>query len=181
MKRLLLLLVVFIIGATGAFALGFDILSYPPPVSGGNILADVGIGSTGAEYGDISIPPLRVSAEYALPVGLPISVGGLLAFYRTEHNDLRGTYDYTYFTFGARANWHWGLNLPWLDLYTGLFLGCTLWSVDVPSGVPAGDGGGGDFDIGLQLGAHFYFTDLLGAFVEFGYPFYASVGLALKF
>jgi hypothetical protein len=29
--------------------------------------------------------------------------------------------------------------------------------------------------------SHFYFSGMFGAFVEFGYPYWASVGLALKF
>jgi hypothetical protein len=43
------------------------------------------------------------------------------------------------------------------------------------------DPGYGGFAIGGQLGAHFYFTDMVGAVLEFGYPFVGKVGLALKF
>jgi hypothetical protein len=182
MKKLLLLLVVFIIGAAGAFA--FDPLSYPPSVSGGNILVDVGIGFTGAEYGKISIPPLRVSAEYALPVEVPISVGGLFAFHSTKYTWGGDDLAWTFFTFGARANWHWNINVPWLDLYSGLILGYQVSSLDY-------DGPNasfyenyfelGGFMLGGQVGAHLYFTEMLGAFVEFGYPYWASAGLALKF
>jgi hypothetical protein len=177
MKKLLLLLVVFIIGSAGVFA--FDILSYPPPVSGGNILVDVGLGITRADAGDISVPPLRVSAEYALPVDVPISVGGLFAFHSTKNKVFNVSWGYTYLTFGARGNWHWGLDISWLDLYTGIFLGYQVVSYDLPSGTPEPSYGG--FVPGGQVGAHFYFTQMLGAFVEFGYPYWANVGLALKF
>jgi hypothetical protein len=180
MKKLLLLLVVFIIGAAGAFAVGFDILSYPTPVSGGNILVDVGIGFTGVEDGDMVIPPLRVSAEYALPVGVPISVGGLFAFHSTEYKYLGSKLGWKYFTFGARGNWHWGLDISWLDLYTGIFFGYEVVSFDGSSAYEDLFDYGG-FAFGGQLGAHFYFTEMLGAFVEFGYPYWASLGLALKF
>jgi hypothetical protein len=177
MKKLLLLLVVFIVGAAGAFA--FDILSYPPPVRGGNIQADVGIGFTGARHGKIVIPPLRVSAEYALSAGVPISVGGLVAIHTTEY----GYYaledsGWTHFTFGARGNWHWAIEVPWLDLYTGLFLGYQVVSYDGPGDDPYDYGG---FEPGAQVGAHFYFTETVGAFAEFGYPYWFNLGLALKF
>jgi hypothetical protein len=186
MKRLLLLLIVFIIGSAGAFA--FDILSYPPPVSGGNILVDVGLGFTGAEYGSISVPPLRLSAEYALPVGVPISVGGFFAFHRNAYDSYVGEWAWNHFTIAGRANWHWGFNVSWFDLYTGIMLGYQIntFSFDGKAGYTgsywedlyADDS---HFLFSFQLGSHFYFTKTLGAFVEFGYPYWANVGLALKF
>jgi hypothetical protein len=179
MKKLCLLLVVFTVGAAGVFALDFDILRYPPPVGGGSILVDLGLGFTSAEAGKLSVPPLRVSAEYALPVEVPVSVGGLFAFHSTKDTVSNRSYGYSYLTFGARGNWHWGLDVPWLDLYTGLFLGYQVVSYDLPSGAPEPSYGG--FVPGGQLGAHFYFTQMLGAFVEFGYPYWGSLGLALKF
>jgi hypothetical protein len=181
MKKILLLLVVFVIGAAGAFAVTFDILSYPAPLDGGNILVDVGLGFTGVDKGSLTIPPLRVSAEYALPVEVPISVGGLVAIHGAEWKvpGWSSTLSWTYFTFGARGNWHWGLDIPWLDLYTGLFLGYQVVSYDLPSGFPEPSYGG--FVPGGQLGAHFYFTDMIGALVEFGYPYWANIALALKF
>jgi tetrahydromethanopterin S-methyltransferase subunit E len=178
MKKLLLLLIVFIVGSAGAFA--FDILSYPPPVNGGNILVDIGIGLISAKDGDITIPPLRVSAEYALTAGVPISVGGLIAIHGSEYKNWGSKLSWLYFTFGGRANWHWGLDVAWLDLYSGIFLGYQVVSYDGPSYYEDHFDYGG-FTPGIQVGAHFYFTDKLGAFVEFGHPYWASIGLALKF
>jgi hypothetical protein len=178
MKKLLLLLVVLVIGATGVFAVGFDILSYPPPVGGGNILVDVGIGFTGVE-GTMTIPPLRASVDYALPVNVPISVGGLFAIHGSKEKvPYFGTYGYTYVTFGGRGNWHWGLDVSWLDLYSGLFLGYQVVSYDLPAGGQEPSYGG--FTPGIQVGAHFYFTEMFGALVEFGHPYWANIGLAIK-
>jgi hypothetical protein len=186
MKKLLLLLVVFVIGASGVFA--FDILSYPPPVKGGNILVDVGLGLTGVSgYGDITIPPLRADVEYALSVGLPISVGGLVAFHQSTRKwPGVGEWKWNNFAIGARGNWHWGIDVSWLDLYTGIFLGYVISSVsyDGPANSIYGKdyyGDSGGFAPGGQLGAHFYFTNKIGLQVEFGFPYWASVGLALKF
>jgi hypothetical protein len=182
MKKLLLLLVVFVIGATGVFA--FDILSYPPPVKGGNILVDVGLGLTGVINGDISIPPLRANVEYALPVGLPISVGGLFAFHQnTYKHSTYGKWTWNHFAIGARGNWHWGIDVSWLDLYSGLFLGYVINTVSF-------DGNNSSEDeykepsypaLGVQVGAHFYFTEKIGLLVELGYPYWANIGVALKF
>ncbi|MDR1863828.1 MAG: hypothetical protein LBQ67_07905 [Treponema sp.] len=185
MKKVLLLLAVLVIAGGAAF--GFDILSYPPPVGGGDILVDIGIGFTRAAYGDLVLPPLRLSAEYALPVGVPISVGGLFAFHRSEYKlSLIGSQKWTWnhITFGGRGNWHWGLDVSWLDLYTGIFLGYEIASLtyDGPNKSYYEDYYDvGGFTAGGQVGAHFYFTDMLGAMVEFGYPYWFNVGLALKF
>jgi hypothetical protein len=183
MKKLLLLLVVFIIGASGVFA--FDILSYPPPVRGGNILVDIGLGFTGTKHGDISIPPLRADVEYALPVGLPISVGGLVAFHQNKYDIYEGEWTYNHFAIGARGNWHWGIDVSWLDLYSGLFLGYVINTVsfDGNSGYPWEDFNKDPsyFALGVQIGAHFYFTEKIGLQVELGYPYWANIGVALKF
>jgi hypothetical protein len=186
MKKLLLLLVVFVIGTSGVFA--FDILSYPPPVKGGNILVDVGLGFTGAEYGDISIPPLRANVEYALPVGVPISVGGLLAFHQNTYKTFIGEWKWNHFAIGARGNWHWGIDVSWLDLYSGLFLGYVINSVSFNGNTGYTDSVWEDyykepsyFTVGVQIGSHFYFTEKIGLLVELGYPYWANIGLALKF
>jgi hypothetical protein len=174
MKKLLLLLVVFIIGSAGAFA--FDILSYPPPLEGGDILADVGVGYAGIEVGDLTIPPLRVSAEYALPVGVPISVGALFSYHGSESEVVNETYGFTFLTFGVRGNWHWAFNVDWLDVYTGVFIG---YQHVIYTGHADVEYGG--FTPGGQAGVHFYFSKIFGAFVEVGAPVYVSAGLSLKF
>jgi opacity protein-like surface antigen len=186
MKKLLVLAAVLIISSTGAFA--FDILSYPPPVSGGNIMIDVGIGFVSTINNSLSLPPLRVSVDYTLPVRVPISVGGLFAFYRSLIQKDVGNYSWNHFLMLGRANWHWGFDLDWLDLYTGFSLGYrhTTFSYDPTPGYSRSDWetyyeDDGGFSGGGQAGAHFYLTNFFGAFVEFGYPLYANFGFALKF
>jgi hypothetical protein len=125
------------------------------------------------------IPPLAVNVEYALPVKAPVSVGGLFALYRSHISYVSHDEKLTYMTFGARGNWHWAFPVKWLDFYTGLFLGYSYVLWDAPADAayvnysrPA---------IGAQAGAHFYFTEKIGAVVEAGYPFAIKAGLALKF
>jgi len=105
MKKLLLLLVLLI--TTGS-AFAFDILSYPPPVGGGNIMFDAGAGLTayGSTYGKILILPIFLNVEYALPVNAPVSVGGFAAFYRYNYRVVGDSgWQYTFFTVGGRADW----------------------------------------------------------------------------
>jgi len=182
MKKILVLLV-FIVIASSAFA--FDILSYPPPVAGGNIMIDTGVGLTayGSTYGTISIPPIFLNVEYALPANAPISVGGFAAFYRYNNRVIGDSgWQYTFFTFGGRADWHWGFDVNWLDLYSGLWIGYNVFSADwvgVSYSYTAPSYGG--FNFGFQAGAHFYFTGKFGLVLESGYPFALKVGAALKF
>jgi hypothetical protein len=187
MKKLLLLLVVFLIGSVGAFA--FSFLSFPPPVKGGNVLVDAGIGFTRPAHGNLSIPPLRLNIEYALPAGVPISLGGFFAFHRNAYNwSGYGEWAWNHFTIAGRANWHWGFNVSWFDLYTGFMLGYQV-NTNSYNGVAGNTGSywenyytdASRFFFSFQLGSHFYFTKKFGAFVEFGYPYWANAGLAFKF
>ena len=211
MKKFFLTLLIYVLTCGSAFA--FDILSYPPPITGGNVLVDAGIGLTayGSSYGNISIPPIFVNVEYALPVELPISVGGFAAFYRYNYRVIGNSgWQYTFLTFGGRADWHWGFDISWLDLYSGIWIGYNVFSADwvgsdsgnttptTPThpGLPYGSllpkfqivsSSGytapsyGGFCYGFQFGAHFYFTNNIGLVLESGYPFALKVGAALKF
>jgi len=183
MKKYLFLLLVLLITCGSAFA--FDILSYPPPINGGNIMVDAGIGLTayGSTYGTIAIPPVFFNMEYALPVGAPISVGGFGAFYRYNYRVVGNSgWQYTFFTFGGRADWHWGFDLSWLDLYSGVWIGYRVFMADwVGSGSGYTAPGYGGFDFGFQAGAHVYFSNNFGVVLESGYPFALKIGAALKF
>jgi len=184
-KMVLVLLILAVMGGT-AFA--FDILSYPPPLEGGgDLLIDVGVGLQLFSWGTLTVPPLFLNVEYSLPVGVPISVGGFFAFSQYKSAWYSGAdygYRYSYFTFGARANWHWAFDVKWLDFYTGAWLGANIvaaeWYGDGHnSGWDATNYSG--FGVGFQVGAHFYFTDFIGVVVESGYPYFLKAGLALKF
>ncbi|MDR1949809.1 MAG: hypothetical protein LBQ38_10490 [Spirochaetaceae bacterium] len=186
MKKVLLLFWVLAIGGASAFA--FDILSFPPPVQGGNFLVDVGIGLNMKSGYTMKIPPLAVGVEYALPVNVPVSVGGMFALYQYGHT-LR-TYDkdtedliraddetWTYFTGGVRGNWHWGFDIKWLDFYSGIFLGWEYgkWKWDGPNNGYSQE----DYSQitgGFQAGAHFYFSKNVGVVAEAGFPFFLKAG-----
>jgi hypothetical protein len=186
MKKAVLVMAILGIVSGGVFA--FDLMSYPPPVEGRDFLIDVAVGYASA-YGysgsgtSLKIPPLSASVEYALPISVPISVGGLFAFYQYGWDYYGYSYTWTYMFFGGRANWHWNFDISWLDAYTGAFIGYRYFkeSYDGPKGWWYAEANYGGFTMGGQVGAHFYFTKNIGALVEAGYPFLIKAGLALKF
>jgi len=186
-KFLLVLLILAVIGGT-AFA--FDIMSYPPRLSGGNaVMIDAGIGLNSYSlwgsiwgYGTMSVIPLFLQAEYALP-NIPLSVGLFGAYYQTKWEwSYLYNYQYNFLTIGTRANWHWGFDASLIDFYTGIWLGYrAFWdSWDGPDYLRNSYSYGG-FDFGAQVGVHFYFTNVFGAMIETGYPYLLKAGVALKF
>ena len=180
MKKLLLVLVVFAIAGGAAFA--YDPLGYPPPVDGGNLLIDAGLGLRGMGNSSAKwkVPPLFLHVEYALPVGVPISVGGMFAFYQYAWKPSGNEYTWTDMNIAARGNWHFGFNVDWLDFYTGISLGYTVSNVKVkPSNVNYNTNYGG-FYFSYQVGAHFYFTKMIGVMVETGFPYWLKAGVAFK-
>jgi len=183
MNKFFLALMIFVV--TCGFALDFDILSYPPPIGSGNVMVDAGIGLTayGSTYGTVSIPPISLDVVYALSANMPISVGGFTAFYQYNYRVVGDSgWQYTFFTFGGRADWHWGFDVNWLDLYSGMWIGYNVFSADwVGSGSGATAPSYGGIGFGFQAGAHFYFKDNIGIVLESGYPFALKVGAALKF
>ena len=182
MKKAVLILLVFAVVTGSALAQGFDILSFPAPVQEGAIMLDLGLGmrALGLTGHTMSIPPLFIQGEFALPVGVPISVGAGFAFGQWKWSFFGLGYKVMYFTPHLRGNWHWGFNIPWLDLYTGMSLGWDVASVKW-DGLTGSADARSRFFWGLQVGAHFYFSKNVGAMVESGYPYWIKAGLALKF
>ena len=181
MKKLMLVLVILAVIGGAVFA--FDPMSYPPPVEGGNIMVDAGIGLRGMGYSGSSwiIPPLFVQAEYALPVGVPISVGALFTIEKFGYNwTPSDKWTWTDITIAGRGNWHFGFDIDWLDFYAGISLGYTIDTFSSSGGSSWGTSYGGFFWSG-QVGAHFYFTKMIGAMVEAGYPYWIKAGVAIKF
>ena len=191
MKKIILVLLVFAVVTGSAFA-DFDIMSFPPPVQAGNIMIDAGIGMRLYSYLDMSIPPLFVQVEYALPVELPISVGAGISFGQWKYKysfwgftSSDYLYTVTYITPHLRANWHWGFDIPWLDFYTGISLGANIasvkWNDSSYSSYTGISTSSNSFFFAFQAGAHFYFKENVGAMVETGYPYWLKAGIALKF
>jgi hypothetical protein len=176
MKKLFVLFL--LTGCLGGSIFAFDIMSYPPPVSSGNVLVDAGVGFNFG-YGSIKIPPLGVSADYALPQ-IPISVGGGVSFWQNGESYWSNIeYTYSRLAIYGRGNWHWGFDISWLDIYTGFSLGYLMtWTATTINSTSTTSSGGG-FYPAFQLGAHFYFAKNIGAMIEFGFPL-SRIGVAFK-
>ena len=178
------LLVLLVLAVTGASAFAVDLLSFPPSVRPGNVFINAGVGFATAPLTGASmvIPPLVASIDVALPIEVPISVGGLVGFYRWEWMHITPPHfdTLTFITFGGRANWHWNIDIEWLNLYTGIFLGWThfTWESTHPTIFPPSFGG---LEFGGQVGARFFFARNMGAVVELGFPFVAMAGLTFRF
>ena len=175
MKRLVLGMLIFVF--IGGTALAFEPLSFPPPINEGDVIIDVGVGLVHTGWaGNMLLPPLFAHVEYALPVGVPISLGGGLAFYRWGTT---GTWSWTMniIDIAARANWHFGFDISWLDFYAGVSLGYRIviwdgWGTAVGTSGVSWSG---------QVGARFFFANNIGIVVETGFPYLLKAGLTLRF
>jgi hypothetical protein len=127
------------------------------------------------------IIPLFVQAEYALPVGIPLSVGMMFSMYQYGIDFYSWESKWTDFIISTRANWHWGFNIKWLDFYTGLSVGYLFGTYEDNYYLGNYYDADSEFYWGFQAGAHFYFTKFFGAMVETGYPYWLKIGVSFKF
>ena len=186
MKKVILVLLIAAVMGSSAFAL--DLLDYPPPIAGRDILIDisVGFGIFGSSGWDLKVPPLSATAEYCLPIPVPVSVGGEFTFIQYGWNTGEHSWTYNFMIFAGRANWHWNFDVDRLDFYTGFSTGYRSFSKKYsgPNRELANSLYTWSYN-GLhwagQAGAHYYFTKNIGVMAEVGYPLLIKSGVALKF
>jgi hypothetical protein len=193
-KRGWLILVLVAFAAGGAFAQNwYD--SYAPGIDASKIFINAGIGYGFSSY-SMGIPPISVSADFKLPIKLPITVGGVAALstWKRSIASVPGFADsdisitYRNIGFGARGAYHFNF-VKNLDTYAGLTLGYVIQSADVKYGsyydsVPKTSYDGNSFFLyGFNIGARYFFTKNIGAYLELGYSGLqiASIGLSVKF
>ena len=147
-----------------------------------NLNIGLGIGG-GYYYGGANLPALGVSYEKGIYDKW--SVGGYLA-YTSSTEDYRFfgdvvKYKYTYFTFGARASYHFDVfEVEELDTYTGAMLGYSVVNVSSESNFDTDFSAGTSFvTYSFFAGARYRFKDNLGAFAELGLG-YAPLSLGLN-
>lgn len=172
-------------------AFAFSLLDFPAPIGGGDRLTDFGV-SMGAYKSDdwsYKLAPLFMATEYCLPIRIPLSIGFMFN-YEQYGFDYPGDaivppfgYNVTYASFMGRLNWHWNINQPAFDLYTGGYFGYTYFAhffnyrgSDIH--IDFNDRGG--LIWGGQLGMHVFVNSFAGLVFEFCYPFDFRLGLTFK-
>jgi hypothetical protein len=188
-KKGFVVLILAMVVAGGAFAEWYD--SYAPGIDESKVLINAGVGYGFSSY-SMGIPPISVSADFKLPINLPITVGGMAAFstwgYSTGSGDRAIDVTYLNIGFGVRGAYHFNF-VKNLDAYAGLTLGYVIQTADVKYG-SAYDGNGirPSYDgvsyllYGFNIGARYFFTNNIGAYLELGYSGLqnASIGLSIK-
>ena len=165
-------------------------------ISKGTSMVNLGIG-LGHHFGSdgMSIPPLSVAYDYSIVSGLidrnngAITLGGYGGFtsgsmtYRVP--GYSSSASYTHILLGFRGMFHYPF-APKLDTYAGLMLGYHIASTSYSNSGPMGSYSnsgltGSGFDIGVILGARYFFTPRIGAFTELGYSLpYWNLGVTFK-
>jgi hypothetical protein len=157
--------------------------------------AGVGLGYSPYKLG---IPPISVSADYKLPIKLPITVGLTGAFRTSTDSYSSGSQaidmTYTDIGIGARGAYHFNF-VKNFDVYAGVTLGYVIQVYDVKFGsmydnpiyaatkAAYKDKGASYPLFGFNIGGRYFFTQNIGAYLELGYSGIqlASLGLAVKF
>jgi hypothetical protein len=190
--KLLGIIVIGVIIPASAFSV--DWKAYPDPIKAKNIIVNAGVGFGTPLYGDMAIPPLIVSVDYALPLGgLPFTLGGFFGFNQSKDEPSYADYGYistyTGLAFGARAAYHPNFGVKNLDTYAALALGYYLYSAKTewtnwPSGLSKPSPEKYDrFYFSGSVGARYFFIPKIGAWAELGYSAlsYVSAGITFKF
>jgi hypothetical protein len=175
-------------------AFAFDARAYPDSLEKGNIVINAGIGFGTPLYGDMSIPPISASIDYALPLGgLPFTLGGIVGFNQSKYEwsilNYGYTYTYTGIAFGARMGYHPDFGVKNLDAYADITLGYYIYTGKAeydnwPTGTPKAEPSSySTFLFGGSIGARYFFIPKVGAFLELGYSAlsYVTAGVAIKF
>lgn len=196
MKKNILTLILCI-GITGVSAFSFearDLCTYPSAVPAGSFIINTGIGFNVPSYGSMVFPPVIVSLDYALPIGgLPFSIGGTFGIYGSSgENDIivaSFTDSWLFMSFGGRFAYHFNWAIDKFDTYAVTSVGWTVVSGkrEIHSGdktvVPGYAETKGHLLWGVSIGARYFFTRNIGAFMELGYGdlSFASLGVSFTF
>jgi hypothetical protein len=144
--------------------------------------AGIGYGPFNSVY-QLAVLPITGSVDYKLPIALPITVGASVTYTSWTWDSSYYSYIYTNIGIGARAMYHINL-LDRLDTYAGGTLGYVMQSAKVKTGdVETSSDGSPFFLYSAEGGVRYFFTNLIGAYIEGGYGslLYVSAGLTIKF
>jgi outer membrane immunogenic protein len=164
MKKIKLLLVFSILGATVAFA------QAPPGKGGKQLNAGLGLSSWGV--------PVYVGLDFG--VHPDITIGPEISFRSYRPRYFGDRYNRNVTKIGFNGNYHFNtlLNIPseW-NFYAGLTLGYYIWSGDDYPGANTSV-----MRLSAQIGGRYFFSDKFGLNLEFGggYVTDGKFGITLK-
>jgi hypothetical protein len=187
MKKSILVLVLAMVVAGGVFAQEWY-NSYAPGIEGSKIFVNAGVGFGMLPY-KMSLPPISASVEYGL-ANIPLSIGGFFGITGYDEDLGYSAYKGTLMAFGVKGSYHFNL-VKNLDPYASLMLGWMVYNQEVTSTISfMGNTSTGTVENDLStvyyafnVGARYFFTNNIGAYVELGYSAMSlvSAGLSLKF
>jgi len=182
MKKIVVCVVLlFCLGAGSLFAQ--DVLSWPEPISPVHPIINVGVGFGGAYmFIGMGVPPLSLTVDFPLNAGIPLSVGGGVAFasYANILSELFIT---------GRVALHLNFGVRGLDIYPVISLGpAILWgdwlgTYNYWTGKYEGNTTYVTFGFGTAAGIRYFFNDNVGIWAEAGYSHisYISAGVTFTF
>jgi hypothetical protein len=155
--------------------------SFAPGVDDNRVFINGGIGFGLVGGYNLGFPPLSVSVDVKLTPKFPITLGGLFAYSQWKWSYLTADLRWHNIGFGVRGMYHFNFFRN-LDTYAGLTLGYVIQSFD-DNGFDLGLAGyGADpfFLFGANIGARYFFTKNIGAYLELGYSGLQFVGFGLS-
>ena len=163
-----------------------------PRAGGSRFFINAGAGGGYTYEPDSPLFLISAGLDYLFPLGL--SLGGYFAYLTYKEEYSSSSTIGTIFAFSAKVAWNFNLSQNIVP-YTGLLLGYNMGKEDYEWSSTSGNSGFhsdnlDSLSFGADIGARFFFTDYIGAFIEivFNHDIFddynflmAALGLALKF
>ena len=144
------------------------------------------VSSSGSYFSKTKIPSFSVSADFHLPIGLPVSAGAYygITIYDEKDDNIWRNHGW-YMGIGARISWHFNFKVKNLDPYAGGVIGLLihnrnheLLATNEPEETT-------NYQIfcGGHIGIRYFFSNNIGIYLEAGFNqiTVGSIGLSLKF
>jgi hypothetical protein len=179
---------------------GGGFVSWPPVIADDFVIigTGIGLGSTSWGYTKMGFPPVKVTADFELPIPIPITVGGMFGFRSWNYSRWYYTnWPYGYWReysifeipIGIRGAYHFNFAaltdnsfIRKLDVYAVMTMGWVFVGNDY-KGNQNITSYNSYFLFGINTGARYFFNDIIGLYLELGYSGfeYTSFGVSVKF
>jgi len=167
--------------AAGNLSAADKVLSFSTPITPPYPMINAGIG-IGSHAGlSMSVPPLMLTADIPVDVGIPLSFGLGLGY--VSFGDI--FMKLSFLDISARVALHFNLGVPGLDVYPLLTLGPVIcwWSEEIDYFFYKSTESWSEtiFGFGFAGGIRYYFNDNVGIWAELGYSNLSIVAAGVTF